>query len=86
MPVNWIENLLVCKAQTGKGHGRQTDLNGIEPKCNLNPSDKVVVLALRPYRKGLKRDWLMQGEKKWLDYSMASMLEKDGVVKITHYA
>ena len=84
MPVNWIENLLVCKAQTGKGHGRREDLNGITPECNLNPSDKVVVLALRPYRKGLKRDWLMQGEKKWLDYSTAIMLEKEKIVRITY--
>jgi len=84
MPVNWIENLLVCKAQTGKGHGRRDDLNGNIPECNLSPSDKVVVLALRPYRKGLKRDWLMQGEKKWLDYGLASMLEKEKIVRITY--
>ena len=76
--------MLVCKAQTGKGHGRQSDLDGIEPECNLSPSDKVVVMALRPYRKGLKREWLMQGEKKWLDYGVASMLEKQKIVKITH--
>lgn len=85
MPVNWIENLLVCKAQTGKGHGRREDLNGNIPECNLNPSDKVVVLALRPYRKGLKRDWLMQGEKKWVEYEKALDLEKKGFAKITNY-
>lgn len=86
MPVNWIENLLVCKAQKGKGHGDRTDIKGKVKDDNIfKPDDKVVVIALQPYRKGLKREWLVQGEKKWIEYGIALELEKKGIAKITNY-
>lgn len=87
MPVNWIENLLVCKAQEGKGFGNRTDLNGYTPddKNIFKPSDKVVILGLRPYRNGLRREWINQGEKKWIEYEKALDLEKKGFAKITNY-
>ena len=31
LPINWIEKLLICKAQEGKGHGRRLDKNGKRP-------------------------------------------------------
>jgi hypothetical protein len=86
MPVNWIENLIICKAQEGKGHGNRADLKNITPNDNIfKPDEKVVILVLRPYRNGLRRDWLVQGEKKWIEYGKAVELEKKGFAKITNY-
>ena len=30
LPINWIDNLIICKAQKGKGHGMRYDLNFYE--------------------------------------------------------
>lgn len=86
LPINWIEDLIICKAQTGKGRGQRLDYNG---KFNnnskqFNPDKKVSVLALQPYKKGLKRDWLRQGHFKWIPYGLAIQLENEGKVKITY--
>lgn len=86
LPINWIENLIVCRAQTGKGHGRRLDVEGKFKTCSdFLPDDKIAVLVLRPYKSGQRRDWLRQGEIKMIDYKKACELEKLGVVKITNH-
>lgn len=50
LSINWIDNLLICEAQEGKGHGRRYDL-GDKPLCHdsatLRPQEMVKVEFLR---------------------------------------
>jgi hypothetical protein len=87
LPQNWIDNLTVCRAQTGKGHGRRLDING---KFNNNfdqlvdDNKMVAVVGLRPYKGGQRREWIRQGELKNILYKLAIELESKGIVKITY--
>jgi hypothetical protein len=86
LPINWIEDLIICKAQEGKGRGQRLDAGG---KFKNNSSafstdNKISVLALQPYKRGLKKDWLRQGHISRIPFDYAIDLEKIGVVKITY--
>jgi len=87
MPVNWIEDLLICKAQEGKGHGRKFDKGGKKIDfSHIEKDKKFPVLGLQKYRKGPRNDWISQNQIKWMKYGKAEKLEKDGIIKFTHYA
>lgn len=75
LPINWIENLVIAKAQKGKGHGKSVDNNS--PKIQ----NKISVLVLKPVRENRN---LRQGEISILDFDEAIKLEKSGFVKITY--
>jgi hypothetical protein len=89
MPINWIDNLITVKAQEGKGHGYRFDKGSKQPDyINSYPIDKKIsVIGLQKYRKHLTRqEWINPGEIKFIKYGIAYELEKQGIVKVTHYA
>lgn len=87
LPINWIEGLLICKAQEGKGHGKKLDKGGKRAKIlkSFKPDEKVFVRGFIRYRKGPRANWIMQGEIKKMKYEIAAELEKIGVGKITNF-
>ena len=87
LPVNWIEDLLICKAQEGKGHGRKLDKGGkkLDYSKSLNPDKKIPVIGLIRNRTGNKDERISQGEIKWMRYEAALRLEKLEKVKITNW-
>jgi hypothetical protein len=86
LPINWIENLIICRAQEGKGRGQRLDQGHIfNNKSDVfKPESKVCVFCLSPYRSGSKDNWLKQGTFKYIFYKDAIMLEKLGKIKITY--
>ena len=86
LPINWIENLLICKAQEAKGHGNKLDLGLKKAHRKLDwPDDKMIcVLGLLKQPHGPKEERIRQGELKYMEYATATRLEKDGFVKITY--
>ena len=56
LPINWIENVLICKAQEGKGHGRKCDRGGKRPDYSdfMEADQKIPVLGLVKNRGGSK--------------------------------
>ncbi len=87
MPLNWIEDLLICKAQSGKGHGLRLDKDGAKPDYStvLKPDQKIPVLGLFRNRSQNKDERINQGEIKRMRYKSALKLENEGKVKITNY-
>jgi glycosyltransferase involved in cell wall biosynthesis len=86
LPINWIENLIVCKAQEGKGHGKRLDSGGVKnTDSDIKPNEKIHVLGLVPYKHGTRKEWIRQGEIKLINFELAQELDKKGVAKITHY-
>lgn len=86
LPVNWIDNLLICKAQEGKGHGRRLDKGSNSAKRPDLPADaNVAVLGLRKNMTGKRTEWLRQGQIKYMPYASAVRLENLGKAKITNY-
>lgn len=85
LPINWIEDLIICKAQEGKGHGRKLDKGKkrIE-RPELPPDAKVTCLGIRKHLRGKKSEWIRMGQYKVMNYKIASQLEKEGKVKITN--
>lgn len=85
LPTNWIDNLFICRAQEGKGHGRRYDYG--EKPANFNtgymPSfhDMVKVEYLRTIRSPLFLKGRL-GEIKELRKERALRLEKKGKVRI----
>lgn len=86
LPINWIENLIICKAQEGKGRGQRLDAGGKFKRHaeTFKADTKISVLVLIPYKRGLYKDWLRQGTIRRIPYSLALELEKEGKVKITY--
>jgi hypothetical protein len=87
LPINWIEDLIICKAQEGKGHGRKFDKGG-KKQDNSNkfkPDKEVAVICLCRNRNSKKSDNFNLGELKYMKYGKALELEKEDKVKITHY-
>ena len=85
LPTNWIEDLIVCKAQDGKGYGKKFDIdkqydNGLN---NFDPEKKVCVLGLTSHRIGNSDNWIEQGKFRHMKFSDAINNEKIGRVKIT---
>lgn len=86
LPKNWIENLIICEAQEGKGHGRKLDKGGkIAERPNIPLDAKIPVLGLRKNMTGKKNEWIRAGEFKYMIYESALRLEKLGKIKITNY-
>lgn len=87
MPVNWIEDLMICKAQEGKGHGRKLDKGGTRPDYSkaLRPDQKIPVIGLVRNRSGIRDERINQGELKRIKYEAALRLEAEGKIKITNY-
>ncbi len=86
LPINWIEGLIICQAQEGKGHGRKLDKGGKTSKRpDLPPETKVAIIGLRQNLKGKKSQWVRVGQTKIMRYDYAAQLEKEGKVKITNY-
>lgn len=78
LKVNWIENLFICKAQDGKGHGRKLDLGGkaIEPIPCDGDVDVLITTERRPELGKL-------GTVKRMPYEEARKLELAQKGKIT---
>ena len=87
LPINWIDKLLICKAQEGKGHGRKLDRGGqaIDLSKSFGPDEKVPCLGLVPNRAQNREERIAQNEIKRMKYSIALKLEKEGKVKITNW-
>jgi hypothetical protein len=87
LPINWIDNLLLCCAQEGKGHGNKLDKGGrVTKQCKFKAEDKVPVLGLRKSVAGNRSDWIRAGEIKYMRYETAEKLERLGKIKFTNYA
>lgn len=88
LPTNWIENLIICKAQEGKGHGRKLDKGGVKVDYSksYSPDKKVAVLGLNRHYIGPRSQWFRQGQIVRLKYALALELEKQGKLKITNHS
>lgn len=85
LPINWIENILLCRAQEGKGHGNKLDKCGtITDFSPFSEEQFVPVMGLIPYHRGKRSEWVYQNRTKLLQYKIALDLETKGVVKFTH--
>ena len=86
LPQNWIDDLIICKAQEGKGHGRKLDKGQKEIiQASLKPDAQVPVLGLRKNMSGPRREWLKRNQMKYMRYDDALRLEKQGKLKITYF-
>lgn len=87
LEINWIDNLIICRAQEGKGNGKKLDKGGafVDYSNAIEKDEKIVCLGLLPHRKGKRNEWIVQGELKRIKYETAYRLEQNGIVKITHY-
>lgn len=92
MPINWIDNLIICEAMAGKGHGRRLDYR-MQEKASRKHSivsfigDKrenrdmryvryLVDVPGRYYSTGKKN------EKKYIHKDYAKVLQKEGKIEI----
>lgn len=85
LPINWIDNLIVCRAQEGKGHGKKLDEGGYHAQYNCHPDKKIPVIGILKCSSGSKEERIRSDELKWMRYETACRLEKSGHVKITHW-
>jgi glycosyltransferase involved in cell wall biosynthesis len=88
LSINWIENLIICKAQAGKGHGRRLDLYQQQELAKLRPRSRVSTVGARNrnkkliYVKFIRRNKGRQvqagkiGEKKYIPEHYAKQLLK----------
>ena len=88
LPINWIEQLVICRAQEGKGHGKKLDKGGkrVDYTKIIKPYDKIMCLGMRPVRSANKNECIRQGEFKKIRYDLALKWERLGKVKITYEA
>jgi len=86
LPINWIEDLKICEAQEGKGHGIKYDKNKflVDKSKSFKPDEMVICLGMQPVRGRKKNECIRQDEFKRLKYSVAYELEQQGKVKITN--
>lgn len=86
LPVNWLGDITICKAQTGKGRGKRLDYDGqfISHSKTYKGTDKISCLGISPHKVGEKQYHVSQGKFINLPYDMAIELEKLGKVKITY--
>jgi hypothetical protein len=82
LPINWIDNFLICKAQEGKGRGKRLDKGLKETQYKL--SGKYPVLGLQTIRTGKESERIRQGEFKYMDYEIAEKLEKENKIKFSY--
>jgi len=85
LPCNWIEDLTICRAQEGKGHGNKLDAGGkvIDKSESFKSDKKVIVRGLRQFKQGPKQNHIRQDHYHRLDYDLAYKLEQAGYVKVT---
>lgn len=85
IPINWIDNLTVCKLQECKGHGKRLDKNSVmtDHKLAFKPDEKVPVIGIRQIKDPLNAK-IMQSELKWWPYEQALKYEATGDVKVTY--
>jgi hypothetical protein len=83
LPINWIEDLIICKAQEGKGHGRRLDAGGKLVQKKINQK-RVPVLGLVSSRNGDPKMRIIQGQFRVMKREIAEKLERAGKVKITY--
>jgi len=83
LPTNWIDDLLICKAQEGKGHGRRLDAGGKLIKSKITQK-RVPVLGMVSNRNGNPKARVIQGQFKMMNSEIAEKLEREGKVKITY--
>lgn len=87
LPINWIEDLIICKAQQGKGYGWKLDATGKTRHTKIYKSnDLIPVMGLISVKKGKSKDWIRQGKLKMIPYERAIELEKQKKVKITNWS
>ena len=85
MPINWINNIIICRAQESKGCGRRNDAGGAAARYRDFPdSAPVAVLYLQDTKAGLRKNRIQVGEMRNMIYSEARKLENAGMVKITY--
>lgn len=87
LPINWIDNLIICQAQEAKGHGLKKDTGGKLIKYAPSwPGDKMIpVVGLTRVNRGPRNEWIRCGEVKHMKYEAAARLEKEKKVKITYW-
>ena len=81
LPINWIENLMICKAQEGKNRGEPVDLGKkrVDYTDVYDKSDIVYCMVVSD-----KLDIAKSGNFVEMKYGEAVKLEKKGWIKITH--
>jgi len=88
MPINWVEDLIICKAQDGKGHGLRYDLGDKPEKVDQykpRPGRKCYENVKVEYIKDVKTPYPLRGNKgdiKILQRMRAERLESKGKVRI----
>lgn len=85
LPINWIDNLLIAKAQDGKGHGRRYDLGEKPVKMDVNGVATVHDMVRVEYLRTIRSPLFLKGklgEIKDMRKERAERLERKGKVKI----
>ncbi len=85
MPVNWIDDLIVCKLQECKGHGNRLDKNSTmtDYRTAYGPDVKVPVIGIKQVRIPSEAK-IQASELKYMPYKLAYELEQKGLVKVTY--
>ena len=88
LPINWIDNLLICKAQDGKGHGRRFDMgekpSGVDKPVSRPGKTSIEDVTVQ-YVKEVKSPYCIRGkvgETRTMPRNRAERLEAKGKVKI----
>ena len=91
LPTNWIDGIVICKAQEGKGHGRRYDL-GAKPNFEKilavspsRPGRVCLELVTIQYQKDIRVPSCLRGkigDIKQMQRRRAERLEAKGKVKI----
>ena len=86
MPINWIDDIVIARAQERKGCGERLDAGHAAPDYRnaYSPNQRVPVLGMLPCRNGDREARIVQGEFKLMQYKYAYELERQGKVKITY--
>lgn len=83
LPTNWIHDLIIARAQEGKGHGRRYDA-GDAPRA-IRPNELVPVVYR--YRVRIPSECRgMPGDIKTIPYRIALDLQQRGKVEIKNYS
>lgn len=84
LPINWIDNLIICKAQEGKGHGRRYDLGERPPDVPIKQVEETDVLTVE-FLKTVRSPAFLRGtigEIKQIRRDRAERLERKGKARI----
>jgi len=83
MPINW-NDILICKAQEGKGYGHKKDKTGkkYQGTGKFTEKSKVCIIGTASNRFGPKETWIRQGEKKVVAFKTACDMERLGIASL----